>query len=288
MNTLFSDRPGQTLSLEEFQDYLSGSELSLESLYEVSNEGLIETVKSFIPTAVRTLFGVVKDLPQDDITILKRDQFKFLNQLKKKDFTDFRQLNLTVPAGMKVDYLTFLTEFIVPSVMFLDKHFTKELKDFTQYTGGLVNKPEDRLKSLEKVQVNHIKEIDDIKANLGKYIMPNSPLTTAPYQKAFQRNKDWEKVLTVLFDCSYRLNKMSPKQLNKQMQTAQSHLSKFNQWLDKDINGQKVTPESIRMMADYALSMAKQAELYALIHYYLKVLNTAMENNIQVVSSNMN
>lgn len=282
MSTLFTDRPGNAFSLEQYESYLA-SHMSMDRLDSLGNEGLTDTLKSFVPTALRTLFGVVRELPKDDITILKRDQYVFLNQLKKYEYTDFRQLSLIIPAGLKVDYLTFIQEFLSPSVTFLEKTFQKDLKDFVSYTGGLVNRPLEKLKSLDKININQAAESDKIKNSLGKYILPNNPITNAPYQKAILRNKDWEKILTSLYDLTYRLNKLQPKVLNKQVHTAQTHLSKFNTWLDKDTNGQQVTPEAIKMMADYSLSLAKQAEFYTLVHYMLTVCNSAMSNNINTV-----
>lgn len=288
MSLFTNETPGDVLSLEEFQSLTQSSTYSAESLYTMSNEGLLDTLKSFLPEVLRTWFGTAKDLPMDDIKSLPKDQYKFLTGLRKTDYMDFRHLTLTVPAGMYEDYVSFIEGFLEKGVEFLNVQFSRDLDEFVTYTGSLVNKPVEKLKELSSLDKKaNERTLTEIKDKLSDYVRRDSAITNVPYQKAIARNKDWETILTKLFSLTQTMNKLNPKEINKKVNRAQQNLVKLNNWLTKEKEGTLVSPEAIRLLADYSLLIAKEAEFFSLIHYLLKVCNVAMENNIQVTQANI-
>lgn len=291
MNTsLFTDSPYQTsneaLSLEAFEEYLT-EHADYQQLVSAANENLVEDLKALIPTALRTWFGFAKELPDSDITMLKWDQYKFSKKIGAADYMDFKHLVLNIPAGLKVDYFTFLNDFLKPAVEFLEKKAAKDIKEFTRYSGDLLNRPQDKLKSLNLIPTTNGQELDKIKATLKNYVEANSSIASMPYQSAFKRNKDWLATLPLLQQLTLRMNKLQPKELNKQSQKAQINLSKFNNWLEKTPEGMNVSPEAISTIGQYTLMVGKELEFFALIHYYLKAINQAMDNNIRKVEDHL-
>lgn len=274
------------VSLEHYQEYVD-SKCDYHTLMSMANEGLIDDLKALIPVTLRTWFGLIKELPSEDVTMLKIDQYRFTKKIGAADYMDFKHLTLATPTGLKADYYTFLKEFLAPAVDFLERKAAKDIYSFTRYSGELVNKPNDKLKSITPFSTVNAKELENIKKTLGKYIEPNSSIGSLPYQKVIKRNKDWTLVLPLLQQLTLRMNKLKPKALNKELQTAQTNLSKFNTWLDNTEEGLTVTAEAIQAVSQYSLMIAKEAELFSLIHYYLQVMNTAMDNNVRNVEENI-
>lgn len=274
------------MSLESYQSFIE-DKYDYHTLLKEANEGLVDDLKALIPTTLRTWFGLMKELPTEDVTMLKLDQYRFTKKIGAADYMDFKHLTLTTPVGLKVDFLTFLKEFMVPAIDFLEKKAAKDIYQFTRFSGELVNRPNDKLKGIATVSTQNTKELEAIKKSLGKYVEPNSSISSLPYQKALKRNKDWTLVLPLLQQLTLRMNKLKPKALNKELQTAQVNLSKFNTWLDKTEEGLAVTAEAIHTVSQLSLMVAQEAELFSILHYYLRVFNTAMDNNIRSVEDNI-
>jgi len=237
---------------------------------KVSNEGLADSMRAFVPTIFTQLFSsFASNAPSDEPIVFSRDQRKFLDLMGKISYSRLSDFSVPVPEGQKGTYLQTLTS-LKEAALHSKEKINEALAYYSKYIAILVNTPEMWLSTKdEMVYYNSLEKArlavaTAMEANFdhGKH----NPMLS--YGDAIARQQDWFDVLKTMLEVSDIINGIDRQKIKKSIASVMALVDvlKSKAKADGSIND-NISPQVISAIADGAYQVAKELEFYSVVHF---------------------
>lgn len=228
---------------------------------------------------VKTQF--IEDAPQ--IGLINDSLSKKL--AKNDQYMTLRRRKVIVPPGLKVSYLDHL-KTLHTSQANVDALIPEILMPTEKFLGALLARP-DTLKSHREPEiiqqaVNH--DVDALKATLAKDF-DKGRHETVNYGDLVGRQSDWPKIAESFNDLSDRMGRIDRVQILGHVTTISEYLERLIEHLSDDSQAYAENGISVSNLAKVSYAVATEVEYYATHAYMVELLQTSIENAVEVVNN---
>lgn len=212
----------------------------------------------------------------------------FYSSIQKKidraNYIALREVDIFVPPGLDVDYLTWL-EALGYNQVIADAVVEDCLTPAVRYYALLVAMPENLDSKTVQRHIADIrlfrKEIEKAKKEVSQCYAKNDNTTRRRFGACFDRLADWKTAADSLTALNTRLAAHPPSELVKKV-------NELSEIIDRLIIGIKAKPEVYRLsgatassLSELSLEIAQVAEFYAAHVYLMQTANGVFTDNIE-------
>lgn len=200
------------------------------------------------------------------------------------NYMTLRRRNVVVPPGLSVSYLDHIgtLSHIQDTV---DTVLSDVLIPIEYYLGSLLSRPDTLLSHREPTVVQDVvdRDLDSLKERLAKDF-DKSKHETASYGDLVGRQSDWTKISTSFNDLSDRLNKIDRQKVLDHVTRIGEYIERLIEHLEDDSQAYAQNGISISNLAKVTYAVASDVEFYATQAYMVELLQTSIENAIEVAN----
>jgi hypothetical protein len=223
----------------------------------------------------------IEDVPQ--IGLINDSLAKSL--AKNDQYMNLRRRKVIVPPGLKVSYLDHL-KTLHESQANVDRLIPEILAPTEKFLGTLLARP-DTLKSRREPEVvqnalDH--DVDALKSKLAKDF-DKGRHETVNYGDLIGRQSDWPKIAESFNNLSDRLGHIDRVEVLHYVTTISEHLERLIEHLSDDSQAYVENGITISNLAKVSYAVANEVEFYATHAYMVELLQTSIENAVEVVNN---
>jgi len=236
--------------------------------------GLFKQLATNVLNSLKTMTGLID---VEKIEELPKDQRKFLDLIKKIDYTSIGLTKAQNVEGSKVTYLRYMQE-LTPACEYavginakIDRYITflaQFVSDHKFSTSTMDDKKQ--LASQEKIR-------KDLYTEFSKLYSKDSMKAVVLVKHVVERNADWEKVFKEINPIIRLIESVDRTKLKAQIKQCSDYIEIIISDFQKN-KDRKVSQEAADRLASLALDIAKDLEFYATTHFRVLQLKGCIEN----------
>ena len=246
----------------------------------VATEGVSELLVKVMPginNGFKTILNTIK--PTSIIEVLFEDSLEVA--LGKVNYVSLSKLDLPVPEGLQVKYLTYLEALESSTRRLID--LPKKLEDFTRYVAGILTNHDSRVSTVS--QDNLFRELDSSRGVAYAAISScfnGGTRAKRKYSELVDRNADWFVVESKVKAVVKELNQYDRSDLIDKARHLHSLLQKVEQ-TSKRGGFDLANPNVLKTLAEGAFQLASELEYLSVLYYRVLGLTKAVSEDIKLI-----
>lgn len=209
--------------------------------------------------------------------------FDFIKAIQKTTYTDFKQVDVFVPQGLKVPYLTY-SAVLLQSTDFLLKTETDFIDPYLKWLGVRLGQPStlnsvastlskaaDQTSAMEKIE----------KAYHECFVSAGQRQGSVSYHQAIGRQADWQPISEQLVSLTTRVNDDLHARLLEKMRRIDELLAALVKRADESPELYKLSPATLSDLVQHAYAAARFFEFYGLTRYRVDEYRSAINDTIK-------
>lgn len=246
----------------------------------VATEGVSELLVKVMPginNGFKTILNTIK--PTSIIEVLFEDSLEVA--LGKVNYVSLSKLDLPVPEGLQVKYLTYLEALESSTRRLID--LPKNLEDFTRYVAGILTNHDSRVSTVS--QDNLFRELDSSRGVAYAAISScfnGGTRAKRKYSELVDRNADWFVVESKVKAVVKELNQYDRSDLIDKARHLHSLLQKVEQ-TSKRGGFDLANPNVLKTLAEGAFQLASELEYLSVLYYRVLGLTKAVSEDIKLI-----
>lgn len=246
----------------------------------VATEGVSELLVKVMPginNGFKTILNTIK--PTSIIEVLFEDSLEVA--LGKVNYVSLSKLDLPVPEGLQVKYLTYLEALESSTRRLID--LPKNLEDFTRYVAGILTNHDSRVSTVS--QDNLFRELDSSRGVAYAAISScfnGGTRAKRKYSELVDRNADWSVVESKVKAVVKELNQYDRSDLIDKARHLHSLLQKVEQ-TSKRGGFDLANPNVLKTLAEGAFQLASELEYLSVLYYRVLGLTKAVSEDIKLI-----
>lgn len=246
----------------------------------VATEGVSELLVKVMPginNGFKTILNTIK--PTSIIEVLFEDSLEVA--LGKVNYVSLSKLDLPVPEGLQVKYLTYLEALESSTRRLID--LPKNLEDFTRYVAGILTNHDSRVSTVS--QDNLFRELDSSRGVAYAAISScfnGGTRAKRKYSELVDRNADWSVVESKVKAVVKELNQYDRSDLIDKAKHLHSLLQKVEQ-TSKRGGFDLANPNVLKTLAEGAFQLASELEYLSVLYYRVLGLTKAVSEDIKLI-----
>lgn len=261
-------------------DYETLTDIDSVTDNSVATEGVSELLVKVMPginNGFKTILNTIK--PTSIIEVLFEDSLEVA--LGKVNYVSLSKLDLPVPEGLQVKYLTYLETLESSTRRLVD--LPKNLEDFTRYVAGILTNHDSRVSTVS--QDNLFRELDSSRGVAYAAISScfnGGTRAKRKYSELVDRNADWPVVETKVKAVVKELNQYDRSDLIDKAKHLHSLLQKVEQ-TSKRGGFDLANPNVLKTLAEGAFQLASELEYLSVLYYRVLGLTKAVAEDIKLI-----
>ena len=250
----------------------------------IALEGVSDILINSLPTIINGYSGFQNALSKvGKIVALSFKRSTLSKQLERVSYVDLSQLQVSVPQGLAVDYLSYIN--ILENAVDRAEKVEPLVDSFISVVAQLLTNPEQQKDSVRKdsfyrdLQTSRETQY----ATIGS-CFSNQSKAKMPYGKLVARNRDWDAVTNKVNDLIDRMNKINRTKLLQKSKHLRSLLDKVAE-SSKRGGFDSASPETVKLLAEGSYQIASELEYFAVIYYRVTVLVNAVSDAGQTLAN---
>lgn len=246
----------------------------------VATEGVSDLLVKVMPginNGFKTILNTIK--PTSFIEVLFEDSLE--TALGKVNYVSLSRLDLPVPEGLQVKYLTYLETLESSTRRLTD--LPKNLEDFTRYVAGILTNHDSRVSTVS--QDNLFRELDSSRGVAYAAIsscFSGGTRAKRKYSELVDRNADWPVVESKVKAVVKELNQYDRTDLIDKAKHLHSLLQKVEQ-TSKRGGFDLANPNVLKTLAEGAFQLASELEYLSVLYYRVLGLTKAVAEDIKLI-----
>ena len=261
-------------------DYETLTDIDSVTDNNVATEGVSELLVKVMPginNGFKTILNTIK--PTSIIEVLFEDSLEVA--LGKVNYVSLSKLDLPVPEGLQVKYLTYLEALESSTRRLVD--LPKNLEDFTRYVAGILTNHDSRVSTVS--QDNLFRELDSSRGVAYASISScfnGGTRAKRKYSELVDRNADWPVVESKVKAVVKELNQYDRSDLIDKAKHLHSLLQKVEQ-TSKRGGFDLANPNVLKTLAEGAFQLASELEYLSVLYYRVLGLTKAVAEDIKLI-----
>ena len=261
-------------------DYETLTDIDSVTDNNVATEGVSELLVKVMPginNGFKTILNTIK--PTSIIEVLFEDSLEVA--LGKVNYVSLSKLDLPVPEGLQVKYLTYLEALESSTRRLVD--LPKNLEDFTRYVAGILTNHDSRVSTVS--QDNLFRELDSSRGVAYAAISScfnGGTRAKRKYNELVDRNADWPVVESKVKAVVKELNQYDRSDLIDKAKHLHSLLQKVEQ-TSKRGGFDLANPNVLKTLAEGAFQLASELEYLSVLYYRVLGLTKAVSEDIKLI-----
>ena len=261
-------------------DYETLTDIDSVTDNSVATEGVSELLVKVMPginNGFKTILNTIK--PTSIIEVLFEDSLEVA--LGKVNYVSLSKLDLPVPEGLQVKYLTYLEALESSTRRLVD--LPKNLEDFTRYVAGILTNHDSRVSTVS--QDNLFRELDSSRGVAYAAISScfnGGTRAKRKYSELLDRNADWPVVESKVKAVVKELNQYDRSDLIDKAKHLHSLLQKVEQ-TSKRGGFDLANPNVLKTLAEGAFQLASELEYLSVLYYRVLGLTKAVAEDIKLI-----
>lgn len=261
-------------------DYETLTDIDSVTDNNVATEGVSELLVKVMPginNGFKTILNTIK--PTSIIEVLFEDSLEVA--LGKVNYVSLSKLDLPVPEGLQVKYLTYLEALESSTKRLVD--LPKNLEDFTRYVAGILTNHDSRVSTVS--QDNLFRELDSSRGVAYAAISScfnGGTRAKRKYSELVDRNADWPVVESKVKAVVKELNQYDRSDLIDKAKHLHSLLQKVEQ-TSKRGGFDLANPNVLKTLAEGAFQLASELEYLSVLYYRVLGLTKAVAEDIKLI-----
>lgn len=261
-------------------DYETLTDIDSVTDNNVATEGVSELLVKVMPginNGFKTILNTIK--PTSIIEVLFEDSLEVA--LGKVNYVSLSKLDLPVPEGLQVKYLTYLETLESSTRRLVD--LPKNLEDFTRYVAGILTNHDSRVSTVS--QDNLFRELDSSRGVAYAAISScfnGGTRAKRKYSELVDRNADWTVVESKVKAVVKELNQYDRSDLIDKAKHLHSLLQKVEQ-TSKRGGFDLANPNVLKTLAEGAFQLASELEYLSVLYYRVLGLTKAVAEDIKLI-----
>lgn len=261
-------------------DYETLTDIDSVTDNNVATEGVSELLVKVMPginNGFKTILNTIK--PTSIIEVLFEDSLEVA--LGKVNYVSLSKLDLSVPEGLQVKYLTYLEALESSTKRLVD--LPKNLEDFTRYVAGILTNHDSRVSTVS--QDNLFRELDSSRGVAYAAISScfnGGTRAKRKYSELVDRNADWPVVESKVKAVVKELNQYDRSDLIDKAKHLHSLLQKVEQ-TSKRGGFDLANPNVLKTLAEGAFQLASELEYLSVLYYRVLGLTKAVAEDIKLI-----
>lgn len=261
-------------------DYETLTDIDSVTDNNVATEGVSELLVKVMPginNGFKTILNTIK--PTSIIEVLFEDSLEVA--LGKVNYVSLSKLDLPVPEGLQVKYLTYLEALESSTRRLVD--LPKNLEDFTRYVAGILTNHDSRVSTVS--QDNLFRELDSSRGVAYAAISScfnGGTRAKRKYSELVDRNADWPVVESKVKAVVKELNQYDRSDLIDKAKHLHSLLQKVEQ-TSKRGGFDLANPNVLKTLAEGAFQLASELEYLSVLYYRVLGLTKAVAEDIKLI-----
>lgn len=261
-------------------DYETLTDIDSVTDNNVATEGVSELLVKVMPginNGFKTILNTIK--PTSIIEVLFEDSLEVA--LGKVNYVSLSKLDLPVPEGLQVKYLTYLEALESSTKRLVD--LPKNLEDFTRYVAGILTNHDSRVSTVS--QDNLFRELDSSRGVAYAAISScfnGGTRAKRKYSELVDRNADWSVVESKVKAVVKELNQYDRSDLIDKAKHLHSLLQKVEQ-TSKRGGFDLANPNVLKTLAEGAFQLASELEYLSVLYYRVLGLTKAVAEDIKLI-----
>lgn len=254
------------------------------SLESADGAGSLESAAGRLASFFHETKSFIQKHLVDPITDVfsKNDLAVFAKRINKTTYAELRPINLIVPAGLKVDLLTYGRALVKASGATEDlvQHV---LKPFGAWVRTKLGNPAGLASLTNNLNISGYQpsNTDALEQMLHGCFVPVNELQAVqmPYGKAVLRNQDWFSLSDVAQQLS---NSFSDKTHARVVEEVDQVLADINRLIDRikeEPETYKVSETTLVALSDTALHVAREVEFYSLLRHRVAEFEVSIKSS---------
>lgn len=202
-------------------------------------------------------------------------------RLEKVSYASMRETKVFVPAGLNVQYKTYLA-VIGPSIKMNEELLTHILTPFARWLSDNINDPT-KLKAISHSSTIRDFEphnLDSALEEVGECFDKGSNQNKIPFKDAFARNADVKEVMEVTERLTSRFIAIDRKQVTRKVDEISENLDLLITRLEEEDSDYDIDKGVETLLAQMTYTVAREVEFYGAMAYQLTQLTTALNNTV--------
>lgn len=254
------------------------------SLEAVSGEGALGTAASRLPsffTSAKSFFSKHLGEPITDF-FAKKDLTFFARKIQKTPYADLRPIQVSVPAGLKVDYLTYITTLLNSTTAIRSLKFDI-LVPYAAWLSNKLGNPSSLASNSNTLNIQGYKphDIEELEKLINDcFVAPQAVQTaTMAYGTALKRNTDWTLIAEQMALLEQEFDEKGHKEIVKFVDHTSELLHKLIARIEEDKKKEeyKLSPTTMKAMSETTYAIACEIEFYGLLRHRVKELNVSLK-----------
>ena len=261
-------------------DYETLTDIDSVTDNNVATEGVSELLVKVMPginNGFKTILNTIK--PTSIIEVLF--EYSLEVALGKVNYVSLSKLDLPVPEGLQVKYLTYLEALESSTRRLVD--LPKNLEDFTRYVAGILTNHDSRVSTVS--QDNLFRELDSNRGVAYAAISScfnGGTRAKRKYSELVDRNADWPVVESKVKAVVKELNQYDRSDLIDKAKHLHSLLQKVEQ-TSKRGGFDLANPNVLKTLAEGAFQLASELEYLSVLYYRVLGLTKAVAEDIKLI-----
>ena len=261
-------------------DYETLTDIDSVTDNNVATEGVSELLVKVMPginNGFKTILNTIK--PTSIIEVLF--EYSLEVALGKVNYVSLSKLDLPVPEGLQVKYLTYLEALESSTRRLVD--LPKNLEDFTRYVAGILTNHDSRVSTVS--QDNLFRELDSSRGVAYAAISScfnGGTRAKRKYSELVDRNADWPVVESKVKAVVKELNQYDRSDLIDKAKHLHSLLQKVEQ-TSKRGGFDLANPNVLKTLAEGAFQLASELEYLSVLYYRVLGLTKAVAEDIKLI-----
>lgn len=207
----------------------------------------------------------------------------FLRAIGKTTYSDFKQVNLFVPQGLRVNYVTYQDKLLA-AMTFILKTEEDFIDPYIKWLGVRVGQPTALASTMSGFGDADILKKDklvEVERAMQECFAPNGQRSSeVPYMSAIGRQGDWTVVSENLTTLTSTLGEDYHKRLMGKMDRIEDLLTTISKRMVESPEVYKLSPTTVAEMVTGAYASAKYFEFYGITRYRVDEFRKSVEDSI--------
>lgn len=207
----------------------------------------------------------------------------FLRAIGKTTYTDFKQVNLFVPQGLRVSYVTYADKLLT-AMAFILKTEEDFIDPYIKWLGVKLGQPTALASNISGFGDSDILKKDKLteieRAVQECFTLNGQRNSEVPYMSAIGRQGDWALASDKLITLTSTLNDDYHKRLMSKMDRIEDLLTVISKRMVESPEVYKLSPTTVAEMVTGAYASAKYFEFYGITRYRVDEFRKSVEDSI--------
>lgn len=246
---------------------------------DVSLENFISRMFARVGDSLRNSMQNLRNLPP--VAKAVSDSKRFQSIIKNYQYMDIEALNVSVPEGLQVDYLTF-SDLVLQALTHTQALSAETLVPYRKFLSGVISDPTvkfDTRKDLLKAFRKRAQEREAIhRAILGCF--KDSMVKIVPYGQAINRNSDWDSVFGKI-EQSGKIADIDRKLLAREVEELVGLVKQVSSLATEDPSFKKLHGASLDQLTELTTLAAEEIAFVAVAYYHSATLFTNLSFTVK-------